>query len=302
MQILSSYWVAPVYETCGAVAGSLFARLVALSKDRDGCFYPTAKACKELGIARTAFQSAIKTLEDKGVIKCDKRMWGANLCRYFVIQYDNELLADIGVHDLNTPMHETCSGGCVRFEQGGAQNVHEGCMKRALGVYETCTNIQINTDLIRRNTDHIAREEKTEVAKSEIAAPKKSDLPKKQIEYPKTVEDVKARMDAWIEKHAALDPRFAKINTALESESFLNYWETEKGWKRGHTAVKSVEGTIATWLKNAAEKIRNYPNKGNKLSDEEFLAEVNRLNTNQIVEVNAEVVDDNGFAAIPEFL
>lgn len=110
-------------------------------------------------------------------------------------------------------------------------------------------------------------------------------------------------MDFWIEKHAHLDPRLNKLNTALESESFLSYWALEKQWKRGRTAVKSVEGTIATWLKNSAERVRYTPNKQHK-SDAEFLAELEQLNTNQkpIINTDAEVISDCEFTEIPEFL
>ena len=87
----------------------------------------------------------------------------------------------------------------------------------------------------------------------------------KAITYPQSVDEVKSLMTEWVTKHVQ-EPSgawAAFLDVPLEAEGFFSYWAVEHGWKRKGKAVKSVQGSIATWLgrrKTECERAALYAN------------------------------------------
>ena len=87
----------------------------------------------------------------------------------------------------------------------------------------------------------------------------------KAITYPQSIDEVKSLMTEWVTKHVQ-EPSgawAAFLDLPLEAEGFFSYWAVEHGWKRKGKAVKSVQGSIATWLgrrKTECERAALYAN------------------------------------------
>lgn len=99
------------------------------------------------------------------------------------------------------------------------------------------------------------------------------------IKYPASKEEVQALMQEWAHAHKNVDARFEQINFVLESEAFYEYWAVDNNWKRNGKAVKSISGTIGTWLRNAVSKVHTYhvsnmTGKGRQVVDDNYINEV----------------------------
>ena len=62
--------------------------------------------------------------------------------------------------------------------------------------------------------------------------------------------EVVALITNWARLHMSRYPQLGRLDCALEAENFISYWES-CGWKRKGQPIKSLNGTIATWLINA---------------------------------------------------
>lgn len=125
------------------------------------------------------------------------------------------------------------------------------------------TKVNISNTLV----EHIERasEENTPTASAEeviteneqklqksVTEPKKSKK-SEEIKYPTTVEEVEELFREHIEKWSEEKPEFKNISIKYESEKFLKEWTSRK-WKRKSGPVKSVKGTVATWIENASTR------------------------------------------------
>lgn len=77
----------------------------------------------------------------------------------------------------------------------------------------------------------------------------------KKYTYPTSTEEVLELFKQWRDKHIKLEPRIQGVNLELEAEKFFEYWE-ENNWSRKGKKMKSVNGSIATWLGNCCDKVR----------------------------------------------
>lgn len=77
----------------------------------------------------------------------------------------------------------------------------------------------------------------------------------KNCTYPTSVEEVLELFKQWRDKHVKLEPRIQGVNLELEAEKFFEYWE-DNNWSRKGKKMKSVNGSIATWLGNCCDKVR----------------------------------------------
>lgn len=65
-----------------------------------------------------------------------------------------------------------------------------------------------------------------------------------------TTDAVASLICEWANKHIASYPQLQRLDVNLEAENFCAYWES-KDWRRRGERIKSLNGTIATWLINA---------------------------------------------------
>ncbi len=78
----------------------------------------------------------------------------------------------------------------------------------------------------------------------------------KKYTYPTSAEEVLELFKQWRDKHVKLEPRIQGVNLELEAEKFFEYWE-DNDWSRKGKKMKSVNGSIATWLGNCCDKVKN---------------------------------------------
>ena len=141
---------------------------------------------------------------------------------------------------------------------------------------------------------------KTTSSKTETAV-KKS---KKPLDYPKNSDEVLKLFSDWKDKHVQIEPRIQGVNLRLEAEAFFDYWSSND-WKRKGKPIKSIGGTVATWLMNSCTRVRgNYraPDPSKDLEYEEKMKKFERMCSqdfdfstlnNDPVFVDGEVIDDD---------
>lgn len=122
----------------------------------------------------------------------------------------------------------------------------------------------------------------------------------KKYTYPTSTEEVLELFKQWRDKHIKLEPRIQGVNLELEAEKFFEYWE-ENNWSRKGKKMKSVNGSIATWLGNCCDKVRgSYKSKTDisSISSEQMekltkIASKYNPDKPKVVEAEFEVVNDN---------
>lgn len=83
------------------------------------------------------------------------------------------------------------------------------------------------------------------------AEEKKSSARKERTSFSvPTMHQVVTLIVSWAESHMAKYPQLRQLDPELEAENFYSYWES-RDWKRGSQKIKSLNGTVATWLINA---------------------------------------------------
>ena len=134
------------------------------------------------------------------------------------------------------------------------------------GSHHTVSNTNSNTKVYLSNT-YSEHDKNTEPQKE-----------KKKIVYPTTVEEVEILFNEHIKRWSVEKPEIKNINVKYESSRFLDYW-TSENWKRKGKAVKSVKGTVATWIDNASRSLSCRPRKTPQTAQEieEFAQGVKEL-------------------------
>lgn len=102
--------------------------------------------------------------------------------------------------------------------------------------------------------------------------------------YPQTLQEVEKLFEEHINKWSSEKPELKSINIKYESSLFLEYW-TAENWKRKGRAVKSVKGTVATWIDNAVKhtsfKTRQSLNYNKSLTTN-FAVNIDKIPTAQV--------------------
>lgn len=124
-------------------------------------------------------------------------------------------------------------------------------------------------------------------------APKKTKRATKTIVYPASSDEVLEMFKAWRDKHIKVEPRIQGVNLPLEAEKFFEYWN-DQDWKRNGKKMKSVNGSIATWLGNACERVRGNYKPASVESEAKVRAIVEQFNPDKSspLEAEFEVVDE----------
>lgn len=88
-------------------------------------------------------------------------------------------------------------------------------------------------------------------SKAEPCIKEKSSARKERTSFSiPTMPQVVTLIVSWAESHMAKYPQLRQLDPELEAENFYSYWES-RDWKRGSQKIKSLNGTVATWLINA---------------------------------------------------
>lgn len=152
-------------------------------------------------------------------------------------------------------------------------------------VVEERDDMPVNLELVPLETNAAT----TEQCKKKSAAKRKT-----TVTYPASSNEVLELFKVWRDKHVKLEPRIQGVNLALEAEKFFEYW-SENDWARKGKKIKSVNGSIATWLSNACERVRGNYKAPDAEAEDKMRAIVEQFNPDkkQPVEAEFEIVNDN---------
>lgn len=126
---------------------------------------------------------------------------------------------------------------------------------------------------------------------------------KSTVVYPQSVAEVLRLFQDWKDSHVQIEPRIQGVNLQLEAEAFFDYWSSQD-WKRKGKPIKSIAGTVATWLMNSCTRVRgSYKAPANDVElakeremFERFSAQSFSFSPSQNhdpIFADAEVIDDN---------
>lgn len=152
-------------------------------------------------------------------------------------------------------------------------------------VVEERDDMPVNLELVPLETNTAT----TEQYKKKSATKRKT-----VVTYPASSDEVLELFKGWRDKHVKLEPRIQGVNLALEAEKFFEYW-SENDWARKGKKIKSVNGSIATWLGNACERVRGNYKAPDAEAEDKMRAIVEQFNPDktQPVEAEFEIVNDN---------
>ena len=203
----------------------------------------------EMGFTKREIENSWRVLQELGYIS--KRIDKINGNQSYVsfIQTDP-------IHERGIPSPQKVE----TLSTKGGDPIHER------GSHHTVSNTNSNTKVYLSNT-YSEHDKNTEPQKE-----------KKKIVYPTTVEEVEILFNEHIKRWSVEKPEIKNINVKYESSRFLDYW-TSENWKRKGKAVKSVKGTVATWIDNASRSLSCRPRKTPQTAQEieEFAQGVKEL-------------------------
>lgn len=170
-------------------------------------------------------------------------------------------LPDHAQHALSTThnMHDRTSTACVTITHSVRDPSRTECTNdHALHACKnnkennTGNNIESNSSDAREKNDIAEQSEPTPLKSNPPQAEeKKSSARKERTSFSvPTMHQVVTLIVSWAEDHMAKYPQLKQLDPELEAENFYSYWES-RDWKRGSQKIKSLNGTVTTWLINA---------------------------------------------------
>ena len=249
-------------------------RLVSLSNDGEHEVFCSRESLHEqLGLSLRTVSRCFKELTDQGFLESKKNPDRFNRTRFFKItdktlsedpcQIDNidepkEQHRDCQKRSTTLPNSAIC---CAKLATSSIDRSKED-IKVDIYKAKTVTNEE-NEDLKNEwLSAPLPPEEKPEVildtasslettSKAEPCIKEKSSARKERTSFSiPTMPQVVTLIVSWAESHMAKYPQLKQLDPELEAENFYSYWES-RDWKRGSQKIKSLNGTVATWLINA---------------------------------------------------
>ena len=249
-------------------------RLVSLSKDGEQEVFCTRETLhKTFNLSLSTVSRSFKELLDKGYLEIADNPDKFSRIRFFKItkktlSNDPCLLDNI---DSIQKTSRSCLSdtGSLSNRQGGLVYQTRSSLDRSLGRSKedyirgdmTKNEIEdwLNQPQVNDYDDYFVGEETKEdllslnatttagavVEKKSCAKRKET----KKFSIP-TTDEVASLICEWANKHITSYPQLQRLDVNLEAENFCAYWES-KDWRRRGERIKSLNGTIATWLINA---------------------------------------------------